>query len=148
MSFVSYNNSVSLGDILTALTFLGTIVAGIVSLRRFSETVKNTHYAELDNLYADLLKLTITDPFLNDPGSAEAREKAGAYNSYAFLVLNFLETIVDRVPPGSKLCRTWYPIIRHEFEIHKDWLTVDANRRRFKAGFVTFIESGKWKKYC
>lgn len=145
---ISYSNVVTLGDVLTAGTLLGTVVAGIVSLRRFSETLKHAHYAELDKLYFEIVKLTITDPYLSEPLSAKAVENRGTYDSYAFLMFNFLETIADRAQNNVYLCQTWYPIVRHEYTLHKDWLAEANNRSRFKTTFLTFLESGQWAKHC
>lgn len=148
MSFISYSNTLTTGDILTAAAFLATLVAGIVSLRRFAQTIKIAHYSELDKLYFDILKLGMESPFVMDPESDAARENASAYGVYAFLMFNFIETIYDRVPGNAYLCRTWYPIVQHEYGLHRAWLEAGDNRRRFKKEFITFLEGGKWKRYC
>jgi hypothetical protein len=148
MPVISFSNQLSAGDILTAIAFIATLVAGIVSLRRFAQTLKNAHYAELDKLYFDIIKLGIDRPWLVEPHSAEARGNPSAYGVYAFLMFNFLETIYDRVPGNDYLCRTWYPIIRHEYALHGDWLREGANKGRFKKEFITFLEAEKWKRYC
>lgn len=148
MPVISYTNTLTTGDILMALAFLATLVAGVFSLRRFSQTLKNAHYAELDKLYFDIIKLGIAQPYLTRPGSEAARNNADAYGVYAFLMFNFLETIYDRVAGNANLCRTWYPIIRYEYALHEDWLRQDDNRARFKKDFITFLESENWMKYC
>jgi hypothetical protein len=148
MSFISYSNTLTMGDILTAAAFLATLVAGIASLRRFAQTMKVAHYSELDKLYFDILKLGIDAPYVTEPGGAKARENAAAYGVYAFLMFNFLETIYDRVPGNAYLCRTWYPIIQYEYALHREWLETGNNRSRFKKEFMTFLEGGKWKRYC
>lgn len=148
MPVISYTNELTTGDILTALAFLTTLIAGVVSLRRFGQTLKNAHYAELDKLYFDILTHGIDKPWLLEPHSAEARANAGAYGAYAFLVFNFLETIHDRVRGNNTLSRTWYPIIQHEYALHGDWIRAGDNRIRFKKEFITFLEAGNWKKFC
>lgn len=148
MPVISFSNHLTMGDVLTAIAFLATLVAGVVSLRRFAQTLKNAHYAELDKLYFDIIKLGIDRPWLVEPHSTEARGNPSAYGVYAFLMFNFLETIYDRVSGNDYLCRTWYPIIRYEYALHGDWLREGANKGRFKKEFITFLEAEKWKRYC
>ena len=112
------------------------------------------HYAELDRLYFDLLKLAVEHPYLRNPGDIKGSEQRSRYEAYAYMAWNFIETVIDRLdaqtawssadgPQGRnqanqddlKLESTWQAAIIQEVEIHAAWLRTAGNIDKFKRGF-------------
>lgn len=100
------------------------------------------HYTEIDRIYADLVKLRITQPGLADLPRQNAEDglspeaagdNASRYDAYAFLIWNFIETIHDRCKSDGKLLETWQPILDAEGKLHAEWLS--RNLHLFKPGF-------------
>src|SRR5215211_88729 len=59
------------GAVVTLALVLGVVTmaaaALLVTLRTFSKSLTISHYAELDRMYGELLKLAIDKPHLRDP---------------------------------------------------------------------------------
>jgi hypothetical protein len=126
-----------------ALGSIGIVCTLFYSVWSFKTTLRDAHYAELDRVYFELLKIGLERPeLLSFPASPDPA-KASQYGAYAFMVWNFLETIFDRCQGWSKrrLRETWFPIIAAENALHRGWFDLPQNRRRFKERFVRFIEA-------
>ncbi len=67
------------------------------TLDEFRESNQLTHYAELDRLYFDLLRLAVQHPHLRNPDSIDDPVQKRQYDAYAYMVWNFIETVIDRV---------------------------------------------------
>lgn len=69
------------------------------TLREFRESNYLAHYAELDRIYLELLKLTVEHPHLRATDGARDAAQVRQYDSYAYMVWNFIETVADRLWP-------------------------------------------------
>lgn len=68
------------------------------TLEEFRESNHLIHYAELDRLYFDLLKVALEHPHLRNPASiGNDALRRQQYDTYAYMVWNFIETVIDRV---------------------------------------------------
>jgi len=110
------------------------------SVTTFTKSLTVSNYSELDKMYFDLLKTAVEKPHLIDPNGARSRDQRREYDTYAFMVWNFLETIYDRCQDAAVLCVTWYPVIDAENCRHRKWFDDPENRPKFKQPFRDFIE--------
>src|SRR5574337_277446 len=110
------------------------LIALIYSIHAFRRSLQILHYTELDRMYFDLLRLGIEKPHLRIPDAARTPAEEQEYNSYAFMVWNFLETIHDRCERDQNLCATWYPALDAEDRLHRAWFDRPENRGKFKDG--------------
>jgi hypothetical protein len=127
----------------TALGSIGIVLTLFYSAWSFRTTLREGYYAELDRVYFELLKLGLERPYLRTSPPPADPGKASEYEAYAFMVWNFLETVVDRCDSTSNpsLRETWDPVVATESALHRAWFDVPENRRRFKARFCRFIEA-------
>jgi len=132
------------GTIASAVSSILAIAALLYSMTTYRKSLQLSHYSELDTLYADLLKTALDKPHLCDPHAKRSAEQAIEYDIYAFLVWNFLETIVDRCKRDKHLRSTWYPVIDTENRKHRHWFERDENRHKFKASFHEFIHNERF----
>ena len=123
---------------------IGIVLTLFYSIWTFRTTLRDSYYAELDRVYFELLRIGLEHPDLVDVPASTDR-KAREYDSYAFMVWNFVETVYDRCQGrGSskrRLRETWYPVIAAENALHRDWFNVPQNRRKFKEPFCRFIDA-------
>jgi hypothetical protein len=89
----------------------------------FTTTLRQGYYAELDHVYFELLRMGLDRPYLRSSLPPAGEAKATEYETYAFMVWNFLETVVDRCESSSdhSLRETWYPIVATEGALHRTW---------------------------
>ncbi len=122
---------------------LGALLGGIAliySISIYRASMMFSHYGELDKNYFDLLNMAVERPFLRSPDSLTDEEQRKSYDIYAFMVWNFLETIVDRMKDHSGLAETWLPVLEAEVTLHRAWFDRPENRPKFKASFRTQIQ--------
>jgi hypothetical protein len=126
----------------TALGSIGIVLTLFYSAWSFRTTLREGYYAELDRVYFELLKIGLERPYLRASLPPADPARASEYEAYAFMVWNFLETVVDRCDGTSNpsLRETWYPIVATESALHRTWFDAPANRRKFKKRFCRFIE--------
>jgi hypothetical protein len=126
----------------TALGSIGIVLTLFYSAWSFRTTLREGYYAELDRVYFELLKIGLERPYLRASLPPAEPVRASEYEAYAFMVWNFLETVVDRCDGTSNpsLRETWYPIVATESALHRAWFDAPENRRKFKARFCRFIE--------
>jgi hypothetical protein len=131
------------GAIATALGSLGIVLTLFYSAYSFKAALREGYYAELDRLYFELLKLGLERPYLRSSAPPTDPTKASEYGVYAFMMWNFLETVVDRCDNSSSptLRETWYPIVATESALHRAWFDMPENRRKFKDRFCHFIDT-------
>jgi hypothetical protein len=131
------------GVIATALGSLGIVLTLFYSAYSFSTTLREGYYAELDRVYFEILKIGLERPYLRAQTPPTDPAKASEYEAYAFMVWNFLETVVDRCDNTSNrgLRETWYPIVAVECALHRAWFEVRENRLKFKDRFCHFIDT-------
>jgi hypothetical protein len=123
-----------------AVVAIGVVFTLFYSLWSFNRSLRDSYYAELDRVYLELLKIVLERPYLMDFATAPDPNKQREYDAYAFMVWNFVETIVDRCEGNKELCDTWYPVVDAENALHRKWFDLPENRCKFKAGFISFIE--------
>lgn len=121
---IQYSDLISIYALfVTVLIAVYSVMPNLDSIARSS---RFTHYAELDSIYFEILKLALADPYLRNPGENwktmedTQRQK---YEVYALIVWNFIETIRDRCVDDDELKRTWAPAMIVETRIHKTWFT-------------------------
>jgi hypothetical protein len=105
-------------------TVLIAVFSVIPNLDSIARSSRFAHYSELDQMYFEILKLALAEPFLRNPGKdwrklAEAKREK--YEIYAFVVWNFIETIRDRCEGDDELKGTWAPVMLAEGKVHKAW---------------------------
>jgi hypothetical protein len=121
------------------------IFALLYSMRTYRKTMQVVHYGEIDKMYFEILKEALNKPFLLQQNRERSLDEETQYNTYAFIVWNFLESIYDRCMLDHDLQKTWFPIIEAERKIHLPWIQEDENRAKFKVEFLKFIEKGKFE---
>jgi hypothetical protein len=131
----------ALGAIAQGVASIFAIAALVYSMTSFRKSLMLAHYGELDRMYFDLLNIAMANPEFTDPESLKPGKEA-AYESYAFMVWNFIETIYDRCGANQHLRLTWCPIIEYEASLHKDWFAHPDNQKKFKEKFRQFVEGG------
>ncbi|MDX2204774.1 MAG: hypothetical protein NW223_18640 [Hyphomicrobiaceae bacterium] len=123
----------------------------------YAKAMTSQRYDALDRTYMDLVLLRVQHPDFNDPGrlyaeslSEAAAEQRRRYDSYAFALFNYLETIADKcsdelkaAPAGGTpdLVETWGPILVSESWQHRFWFTERSSRvdDRFKEKFRKLV---------
>jgi hypothetical protein len=120
------------------------IFALLYSMRTYRKTMQVVHYGEIDKMYFEILKEALNKPFLLQQNRECSFDEETQYNTYAFIVWNFLESIYDRCMLDHTLQKTWFPIIEAERKIHLPWIQEDENRAKFKAEFLKFIDNGNF----
>lgn len=142
----SFLNNPEYANFFGALGGMGDAVGGIIgasallySMIVYKESVMLSHYSELDATYAGLLEKAIEHPhFVAANPERDATEKV-QYDLYAFMVWNFIETIVDRCQNNKSLNETWSPIVLVEAKKHYAWFIKPENEDKFKASFRSYI---------
>jgi protein-tyrosine-phosphatase len=97
-----------LGAVAEGIAAILALFALIYSIVTFRRTIKASHYAELDRMYLDILRIAIDKPHLRISGANRTKDQEAEYDAYAYMVWNFLESIHDRCLADQELCRTWY----------------------------------------
>jgi hypothetical protein len=167
--------SVKVGDLLTAISILIGLIGAWISLFRFRRTVKEGYYSELDDSYAEILRAGLDTPYLRTPAriadDADARlrdylpfadgdlVKRARYDTYAYMVWNFIETVHDRCVGSKRLRKTWAPVIRAEDALHRGWFLAHdeamrqlAKSERFRGpyqfcdDFRSFVVERQWDR--
>ena len=129
------------GVIATAFGSLAIVLSLFYSAYSFSTTLREGYYAELDRIYFELLKIGLERTYLRAPTPPTDPARASEYDAYAFMVWNFLETVVDRCDRVSILRETWYPVVATECALHRAWFDAPENRLKFKDRFCRFIDT-------
>lgn len=130
-----------------ALTAVLALAAILVSVWAFTRQIHSEHYGEIDKIYFDLLKEAVIHPAYGQGMRAVDDVFDPGYEAYAFMVVNFVETILDRCSGRKALEETWQPIIELEINKHLDWLSRPENQLRFKKGFLSFLAAGAFRRF-
>ena len=135
----------AISAIMSILATMMAIFALIYSIRMYRKTMQIVHYGEIDKMYFEILKEALNKPFLLRQDHERSLDEEIQYNTYAFIVWNFLESIYDRCMLDHNLQKTWFPIIEAEHKIHLPWIQESENRAKFKVEFLSFIDIGKFE---
>lgn len=131
---------VAIGVILQGVAAIVAISALRYSMTTFTKSLAVSNYSEMDRMYFELLKTAVEKPHLIDSEFVRSRNQQREYDTYAFMVWNFLETVYDRCQDATELCVTWYPVIDVESRRHREWFDDPENRPKFKKIFRDFID--------
>lgn len=131
----------AVGAIATGLAAILGAIALIYTIVGFRQSLKMTHYTNLDTLYMTILQMTMERPYLKTPTRLTGDVQLSEYDTYAYLLWNFLESIYDHCQEDKNLQATWYPSIRAETKVHRAWLEAPGNRVKFKEAFLQFIQA-------
>ena len=121
------------------------IFALLYSMRTYRKTMQVVHYGEIDKMYFEILKESLSKPHLVQPSIKRDKDQEVQYTIYAFIVWNFLESIYDRCMLDAELKKTWFPIIEAERKTHLEWIKIAENRAKFKEEFLNFIDKGEFE---
>jgi len=91
------------------------------------------------------LKVVVEKPYLHNAAATRSDEQKIEYDSYAFMVWNFLEAIFDRCQDDEQLRTTWHPVIDAEDRKHREWFDRSENEHKFKRVFREYIQSGSFR---
>jgi hypothetical protein len=127
-----------------AATAIVTIVPLFYSISTFSKSLKLAHYAELDKMQFELLSCVLEKPWLEQTVASRPDEQAAAYDIYAWMVWNFVETIYDRCGQHKHLVVTWRPVIIVANSVHGGWFNRPDNNDKFKEKFREFIRNSRY----
>lgn len=140
------------GDVVAICSLLLTIGIGVYSLipnlRSIAAATRSTNYSQLDTMYQQILSLAVERPHLRVHAGSRARSdpaEKSEYDSYAFIVWNFVETVRDRCEDDQALRETWGPVIAVEHALHRDWFIRETvpylakDNPKFCLGFADFI---------
>ncbi len=136
----------AIGTIAQSFASIMAIIALLYSMSTYRKSLQVSHYTELDTMYFNLLKAVVDKPHLNNPKAIRTEEQEIEYDSYAFMVWNFLEAIYDRCECHAHLCSTWYPVIDTEHQKHRMWFAHPDNKNKFKDAFHEFIRNNGFTK--
>lgn len=137
--------STGTANIIFLTAALISAIAIFVSVYTYRKTASVQSYSDLDSGYTEILCLGIEYPKFRDPKITNNYETVLTgnekiqYESYAYIVWNFCETISDRTENDLHQKKTWYPTIVAEKGLHKQWF--DNNRDKFKDKFNNFIDT-------
>jgi hypothetical protein len=136
-------NSVTANIIFLAAALISA-AAIFVSVWTYKKTSSIQSYEDIDETYREILHMAMENPKLRDPKFTKNYKISLKgndliqYESYAYIVWNFCETISDRTEDDKLEKKTWYPSIAAERELHQVWF--ENNREKFKKKFLNFME--------
>lgn len=138
----------AIGQCVSALSLFFTIFGLLRERRLQREALANiererrlAHYSMIDNSYQQLLELRLANCFLGSPSLCDDDSKREKYSVYAFMVWNFIETILDLTVEDEVLKRTWYPIVIYESNQHSKWINDPENQKRFKPPVIEWAKN-------
>jgi len=134
----------AVGAISTGIAAVLGVVALIYTISGFRRSLKESHYSTLDGMYLNILQMTMEKTYLKTPGGLVNDQQKAEYDTYAYILWNFLESIHDHCLEDSDLQATWHPTIQAEARIHRHWLEQEENRIKFKKSFLEFIFEGSF----
>ena len=100
-------------------------------------------YDVFDSTYKDILSIAIDSPELRNPELTQNFQESFTgnelikYETYAFMTLNFCETLFDK--GNLELMKTWEVVVKIELDLHHSWLYKSENSLKFKKEFVDYL---------
>lgn len=136
-----------LSNIISISSAIFALLSVFISYYIYNSSKIDTSYLDIDNQYAELLKLGLNDPDLRDYTKTSMFYKLDSadnfkrkYHIYAYMCWNLVETIYDRQKDKNgrfKLSETWIPVMFEENRLHYTWYK--HNLRLFKPEFQKFV---------
>lgn len=145
---VEFAPSFTLGDVMNCLTWGTGLVGAALSARKLADAQRLENYTEIDQMYLSLLSMAIERPYLLEPAGITDPMHRLQYDTYAYAVWNFLETIFDRCRTDPVLRTTWYPVLAFERRRHRAWFEAPVNQPKFRQAFRDFVESEAYLRWC
>jgi hypothetical protein len=136
----------AIGAISTGIAAILGVIALIYTISGFRKSLKEGHYTSLDGMYLTILQMTLERPHLKTPDRLADERQHAEYDTYAYILWNFLESIHDHCLEDRELQETWYPSIHAEALVHQAWLERPENRLKFKPTFLSFITEARYRK--
>ena len=131
----------------TVLSNLLGSIAICLSAYAFIITKREAVYGALDQQYSELLKIGMDKPeyrnfnqTTNYLSSFSDANTLIAYETYAYLSMNWCETVIDRASKSKILADTWYPAVKIEYKLHKSWFQNPDNAHLYKQQFHKMME--------
>jgi hypothetical protein len=112
------------------------------SVRQISIDFEQRHYAELDRLHFELLRMRIENPDLAYPEFSRPAVGAPAESArreYGCLVWSFIESVLDYCDKPGRNFGAWAPAVAYESSAYRSWLT-PGNLARFEPNFLARVE--------
>jgi hypothetical protein len=100
-------------------------------------------YDVFDSTYKDILSIAIDSPELRNPELTQNYRESFTgnelvkYETYAFMTLNFCETLFDK--GNLELMKTWEVVIKIELDLHQSWFYKSENSMKFKKEFIDYL---------
>jgi hypothetical protein len=117
---------------------------GRQSRQEFQRIEREKFYIQLDEMYLRILRIAVENPKLRDPALNSSESDRIAYDTYAFIIWNFLETIYDFSAADSdahaSIAETWQCIFDTERKAYAEWFNREENRGKFKRKFRDHID--------
>lgn len=135
----------AVGAIATGLAAILGAIALVYTIVGLRKSLNMTHYTNLDTMYMTILQMTMERPYLKTPDHLTDDRQRSEYDTYAYVLWNFLESIYDHCLEDKYLRATWYPSIRAESQRHRAWLDAPENRIKFKDDFYRFIAANRFE---
>jgi hypothetical protein len=125
---------------------LGAIAISL-SAYAYIITKREVTYGNLDDFYFEVLKTGIESPkyrnidFTHDYKNTftDSNERI-SYETYAYISMNWCETVVDRAYKSKVLADTWFPAVKTEYQLHKSWFQDSDNIDKYKSTFRDFMK--------
>jgi hypothetical protein len=102
-----------------------------------------SNYDVFDATYMELLKTGLEFPqfrseeFTIQYKTNPNKDEIIRYETYAFMIWNFCETIFDK--SDEKLMETWRVILETENKLHRTWFDQPENFGKFKDSFRKYV---------
>ncbi len=113
------------------------------SIQQISTDLAERHYAELDRLHFELLRMRIANPELAPEAFSQPQDQdvasAVARREYGCLVWSLIESIIDYCDKPGRNLNAWAPAVEYESNAYRNWLTPE-NLKRFEPGFVRRVD--------
>ncbi len=120
----------------------------ILSTWAYIITKRETIYGDLDGYYLEVLKVGLEKPEFRNPHITndyqsyfKDENERIAYETYAFISMNWCETCIDRVNKDKSLMETWYPAIKAEYLLHKTWIENPENHYKYKEDYRKYLKN-------
>lgn len=133
-------------DIWSLISISIAFISIIITIIANASSQKRDAYFTIDSQYKDLLNIGLKNPKLRNPLITcnykklynEDQDLYFQYESYAYMIWNFLETIFDFASTSkSGLEKTWAPVLFEENKLHYRWFL--DNKYLFKKQFQDYV---------
>ena len=125
----------------SALAVIVSLISLFYSVRTFKQSMRLSHYADLDRMYWDLLKAGLEKPDLRRANCTRTPEQQQEYEIYAHMAWCVVESIFDRATRDKELLEIWSSAIEIESRLHREWFDRKDNEYKFRKEFRQYIHT-------